>query len=252
MTLTPTEDLSFYNAAACIPQNTSYQKGMVTQVMDGDTIAVFLEDGKTYNVRYIGIDAPESEEKHFTESFDANSNLVLQKEVILIKDVSDRDQFDRLLRYVIVGDVFVNLELVKIGLAKAESYPPDLSCSDSLLLAEDEARRAQVGMWIATPTPEASPPNVVILAVNKREEWVDIQNLGDADVDLTGWNLVSERGDQECYLSGVIKSGEVLRVWSGTAQGNGFSCGYNNPIWNNSEPDPAVLYNAQGVEVSRK
>jgi hypothetical protein len=220
--------------------------------MDGDTISVLLDDEKTYSVRYIGIDAPESEERFFTESFDANSNLVLQKDVILIKDVSERDQFDRLLRYVIVDNVFVNLELVKIGLAKAVSYPPDLSCADSLLSVEGEARGAQVGMWIATPTPEASPPNVVILAVNKREEWVDIQNLGNSDVDLAGWNLVSERGDQECYLSGIIISGEVLRIWSGTAQGNGFSCGYNNPIWNNSEPDPAVLYNAQGVEVSRK
>jgi len=88
--------------------------------------------------------------------------------------------------------------------------------------------------------------------VNKREEWVDIKNMGNSDVDLAGWNLVSERGHQECPLSGIIKAGETLRIWSMTAQGDGYSCGYGSPIWNNSESDPAVLYNAQGVEVSRK
>jgi endonuclease YncB( thermonuclease family) len=252
MTLPPTDDLSFYNIATCVPKNTLIQRGTVTQIIDGDTIYILLEDGKTYSVRYIGIDAPESEGRYFTESFTANSDLVLQKEVILIKDVSETDQFDRLLRYVIVGDVFVNQELVKKGFAKAISYPPDISCADTFSLAENEARGGQMGMWVATPTPESSSPTVIVLSVNKREEWVDIQNTGNSDVDLAGWNLVSERGHQECYLSGIIKSGEILRIWAGTAQGDGFSCGYSNPIWNNSEPDPAVLYNAQGVEVSRK
>jgi hypothetical protein len=88
--------------------------------------------------------------------------------------------------------------------------------------------------------------------VDKKEEYVDIQNMGSSDVDLEGWNLVSERGHQECYLAGIIKASEILRIWSGESKEIGFSCGYNSPIWNNSEPDPAVLYNAQGVEVSRK
>ncbi len=252
VTLTPTEVLPFYNVAACLPKNTLTQRGTVTQINDGDTIYVLLEDGKTYTIRYIGVDAPENDAKYFTESFNANSDLVLQKDVILIKDVSETDQFDRLLRYVIVGDVFVNQELVRNGFAKAVSYPPDISCADTFTLAEDEARGSQMGMWVATPTPKSSSPTVIVVSVNKREEWVEIQNAGNSDVDLAGWNLVSERGHQECYLSGIIKSGEILRIWAGTAQGSGFSCGYSNPIWNNSEPDPAVLYNAQGVEVSRK
>jgi endonuclease YncB( thermonuclease family) len=249
---TPTEDLSFYDVAACVPKNTNYQRGTVTQVTDGDTIYVLLEDGNEYGVRYIGIDAPESDQPYFDESRKANSDLVLQQEVILIKDQSKVDQYDRLLRYVIIDQVFVNLELVKGGFAQAENYPPDEACSDAFATAESAARESFAGIWAATQTPEASASQVIILAINKREEWVDIKNTGNSNVDLTGWNLVSERGHQECLLSGMIGVGETLRIWSGTAQGAGYSCGYGSPIWNNSESDPAVLYNAQGVEVSRK
>jgi hypothetical protein len=107
-----------------------------------------------------------------------------------------------LLRYVISGDVFVNLELIKMGYAKAASYPPDMACDQVFSAAEDEARAAQTGMWAATPTQEASAPQVIITGVNKREEWVEIQNTGDSDVDLTGWNLVSERGTRNVSLQG--------------------------------------------------
>jgi endonuclease YncB( thermonuclease family) len=251
-TITPTQDLSFYDIAACIPKNTSFQIGTVTQVIDGDTIYVLLNDGRTVSVRYIGMDAPEEDRPFSLESYNANSTMVDQKEVILVKDVSETDQYDRLLRYVIVGDNFVNLEMVRSGFASAETYPPDTACGDSILSAEKEARAAMIGLWIATPTPIASNPQIIIVTVNKREEWVDIQNVGASDVDLAGWNLVSERGNQDCRLSGVITMGEKLRIWAMATQGSGFSCGYNTNIWNNSETDPAVLYNAQGVEVSRK
>ena len=252
MAITPTQDLSFYDVASCIPKNTPFQIGTVTKVIDGDTIYVLLDDGKTYSVRYIGIDAPESERPFSIESSNANSDLVLQKEVILVKDVSETDQFDRLLRYVIVGDVLANLQLVRMGFAVAEDYPPDVACAATFSLAEDEARTSQIGMWFATQTPEPSAPKIIIVAMNKREEWVDIQNVGNSDVDLSGWNLVSEKGNQDCPLSGIIKAGETLRIWAMAAQGPGYSCGYNTNIWNNSEPDPAVLYNEQGIEVSRK
>lgn len=251
-TTTPTEDLSFYALAACLPQNTSYQRGTVTNVVDGDTIEVLLPDGTGATVRYIGMDAPENDFPYFAEARQANLDLVSQKEVVLIKDRSELDQYGRWLRYVIAGNVFVNLEMVETGFAKAENYPPDTACSETFASAEMTARKAFTGLWAATQTPEPSAAQVVILAVDKRAEWVDIKNAGSFDVDLAGWNLVSERGHQECPLSGVIKAGDTLRIWAMTPQGDGYSCGYNTNIWNNSESDPAVLYNAAGNEVSRK
>jgi hypothetical protein len=83
---------------------------------------------------------------------------------------------------------------------------------------------------------------------------VDIQNVGGQAQDLAGWHLLSEKGSQDCPLGGVIQPGEVLRIWakaSDAGQG-GFNCGFGSNIWNNSESDPAVLYDATGREVDRK
>jgi hypothetical protein len=111
----------------------------------------------------------------------------------------------------------------------------------------------------ATPLPTVtSPPpatatsagSVRIVAVNKPMEYVDIQNLHNAPVDLQGWRLVSETGSQSCRLRGVLQPNEVLRVWARTGS-PGLSCRFPINIWNDNQPDPAVLYNAQGEEVSR-
>ena len=249
---TPTEATYFYRIADCLKEGASFHGGFVTEIIDGDTIIIQIENGDIFRVRYIGIDAPERDQPNFSEAYNTNANLVLQKSVILIKDESDTDPYDRLLRYVIVDNIFVNLELVRMGYAKAVTFPPDTACAEQFTAAEQGALASRTGLWEATQTPDPLSSQVTIVSVDKKVEYVDIQNMSSADVDLAGWNLVSERGHQECYLSGILQAGEMLRIWSGSAQGDGFSCGYSKPIWNNSEPDAAVLYNALGVELSRK
>lgn len=224
----------------------------MVKIIDGDTVDVRLESGAVYQVRYIGIDTPELQRPLYEEARTANSDLVLNKEVNLIKDISETDPYDRLLRYVIVGDVFVNLEMVKRGLAVAEDYPPDSACAPTLSLAMSGSRSSEIGIWEATQTPEPSAPIVVIVDVHKKDEYVDIQNQGTSDVELSGWNLVSETGNQECFLAGILKAGETLRIWSMAAEGPGYSCGFQSAIWNNSKSDPAVLDNPEGKEVSRR
>jgi Lamin Tail Domain len=91
---------------------------------------------------------------------------------------------------------------------------------------------------------------VIIVYVDKEEEYVDIQNFSDAPVSLSGWVLVSERGNQSCKLNGVLPSRKVLRIWTGT-EPVGYSCGFLRTIWTDKELDPAVLYNQDGKEVSR-
>jgi len=118
----------------------------VTQVIDGDTI--IIEGG--YRVRYIGIDTPEIHprlEAYGMEALAANRMLVEGKEVRLERDVSETDKYGRLLRYVYVGDVFVNAELVRQGLAEAKAYPPDIKYQDYLEDLEAEARQAGRGIW---------------------------------------------------------------------------------------------------------
>ena len=118
----------------------------VTQVIDGDTIIV--EGG--YQVRYIGIDAPEIHpdlEAFGVEAREANLRLVEGKEIRLEQDMSEKDKYGRLLRYVWIDDMLVNAEMVRQGLARAKAYPPDTKYQNRLEEMEAEAREAGRGMW---------------------------------------------------------------------------------------------------------
>ena len=112
----------------------------------------------------------------------------------------------------------------------------------------------------ASPIPTATNPppsptatsvrSVVIISVNKLAEYVEIQNLTQTDVNLRGWRLVSETGNQACTLRGTLSPNEVLRIWSRRGS-PGFDCRLGSDIWLDNAADPAVLYDAQGDEVSR-
>ena len=135
----------------------------VVRVVDGDTIIVDRGRGSE-RLRYIGIDAPESVKPDTPVQFmgeeasAANADLVAGREVILERDVSETDQYGRLLRYVWLRDgdawMFVNLELVRRGFAHAVTFPPDVRWVDVLRSAERAARDANAGLWgPATPGP---------------------------------------------------------------------------------------------------
>jgi micrococcal nuclease len=136
-----------------IPEMLDYGRDLdpmtVIKVVDGDTIK--LASGDT--IRYIGVDTPETVhpskpvECFGKQASEKNKELVLDKIVRLEKDVSTIDRFDRLLRYVYVGDTFVNLELVEQGYAYAASFPPDVAHDDIFHEAELKARDQGRGLW---------------------------------------------------------------------------------------------------------
>jgi len=130
----------------CIAPTSPRQLAMVVKVIDGDTIEVDL-DGDTYRVRYIGMDTPERERPFYEEATAVNAELVEGQPVLLVKDVSETDQYDRLLRYVFVGDTFVNFELVNQGYAAAVTFPPDVACEEVFRHAEADARNRGLGLW---------------------------------------------------------------------------------------------------------
>jgi micrococcal nuclease len=135
----------------------------VVRVVDGDTLIVDRGNGEE-RLRYIGIDAPESVRPEAPVEFmgheaaEANAALVEGRELVLERDVSDTDEFGRLLRYAWFRDGdewrLVNLELVAQGYAQAVSFPPDVRRQDLLRGAERAARELGLGLWgPATPLP---------------------------------------------------------------------------------------------------
>jgi micrococcal nuclease len=125
----------------------------ITRVIDGDTLEITGGE----KVRYIGIDTPEIVDSRKPvqcfgkEASDKNKELVTGKTVRLERDTIDRDRYNRLLRYVYVGDNFINLELVKQGFARSYFYPPDIKYQDQILQAEQEAKKTKIGLWSACP-----------------------------------------------------------------------------------------------------
>jgi nuclease-like protein/excalibur calcium-binding domain-containing protein len=76
----------------------------------------------------------------------------------LEKDISETDRYGRLLRYVYVGDLMVNEELLRLGLAQVATFPPDVKYVDRFLEVQRQAQAAGVGMWGSQPFEEQPAP----------------------------------------------------------------------------------------------
>ena len=156
-------------AATDIPLPDGLTQAFVVDVVDGDTIEVEI-DGEEYRVRYIGIDTPETVDPFRPvgcfgpEASARNKELVDGKIVGLERDVSETDDFGRLLRYVWLPaestesgqPEMVNAILVRDGYAYARRYPPDDTLHDAFLALQREAEQAKRGLWGAV-CPSTAP-----------------------------------------------------------------------------------------------
>jgi len=107
---------------------------------------------------------------------------------------------------------------------------------------------------IAYNTPPVSSDSVKITNIDLSAETVSISNTGTFAVDLTGWKLLSEQGNQAfSFPSGtMIQAGGSLKIVSGprAAAGTDTLLWTESNMWNNSG-DPGVLYDSQDQVLSR-
>lgn len=132
----------------------------VTKVIDGDTIWVNI-NGKEEKVRFIGVNCPEYTtkiEEYGKEATEYTTNELLGKKVYLQKDISQTDDYNRLLRYVWLEKIdtineenienyLFNAKLVINGYAQSNYYKPDISLQNYLEKFEKEAKKQKVGIW---------------------------------------------------------------------------------------------------------
>ena len=124
----------------------------VVDVVDGDTIEV-LVDGAEEDLRYIGVDTPESVapgqpvECFGREASELNRRLVEGETVRVVFDAERRDHYGRLLAYVFVGPTFVNAELVRRGYATTLTIPPNDSRAALFDRLEQQAGNEGLGLW---------------------------------------------------------------------------------------------------------
>jgi len=139
---------------SCIPDNPS-QTGRVVEIINGNTVKVLIDD-YVYVVRYIGIAVPDISEPNGMEAEYKNADLIYQKEITLIPDQTDKDARGRLLRYGLVGDTFVNYELVVQGFAQVADISPNSACAEFFQSVEQQAIVNRVGQW-ASSSASSSP-----------------------------------------------------------------------------------------------
>ena len=113
----------------------------MVRVKDGDSLVVD-SNGREVEVRLADIDTPEFDQPWGGEAHDALTSLVDGKEVRL--DLVGGDAYRRIVAHVFLGELDVNAELVRRGLAWVRrAYDP----APSLVALEDGARQAKRGLW---------------------------------------------------------------------------------------------------------
>ncbi len=151
--------------ATLLHEPPGYETAVVTEVVDGDTVEVriigrvngpgagSIQPGTSARVRLLGIDTPESVkpgspvECFGKEATAAAKALLAGEEVVLVKDVEEVDRYQRLLRYVYLGEEMANARLVANGYATAYTYPPNVRHGDLFVGLHRDARQRGKGLW---------------------------------------------------------------------------------------------------------
>lgn len=246
--------------------STSPPRRSDVRVTDGDTFEIVL-GGVVERVRLVGVNAPESGECLADLATEVLDELLATAAALeLAPDVSDRDQYGRLLRHVTADGVWVNAELVRRGVALSRAYPPDTTRQDALDDAQTEAQRDGVGMWNPAACGTASTAELAVSAIAADppgddtdvllDEWVEITNIGAAPVDFTGWGLKDESARNRYSFPAryVLAPGAAVRVRSGCGADTATDlhwCAQGSAIWNNAGDTVYVLDPQGNIVVSR-
>ncbi len=144
--------------AVTVPAGTT---GIVSRVVDGDTVHVTDARGSRIKVRVLGIDTPETVDPRKPvqcwgpEATRFATATLLNKKVTVVTDPTQatRDRYDRLLAYVYLSDGG-NYSVLAARAGAARSYifnHTPVAQHAAITAAEAQARAAQQGLWGACP-----------------------------------------------------------------------------------------------------
>jgi endonuclease YncB( thermonuclease family) len=212
------------------------QKGIVLQVLDGDTFQ--LQDGR--QVRCLGVDAPERGEPFADEATQILNRLVGGKQVRLELGRPARDRDGRLLAYVFVGSNMVNTQLLQLGAAYMRR-PILRRYKPAFAQAQEDARAAGLGIWTNTASVKVRLAHIQARPGSGQPssstgEFVVLENYGDQPLDLTGWTLSDEGHHRYLFPRFVLAPKAKVTIHSGLGRNTDTDLfwGSRSPIWNNN------------------
>lgn len=225
---------------------------IVDYIVDGDTVE--LRGGE--RVRLIGINTPEMGQSYSAEAKNKLKELIEGKEVVLEKDITDRDQYARLLRYIWLGDTLINLEMVRLGYANSYSYPPDIKYQDQIVAAEREAREKEIGLWAPAETSECIIVSYMHADAagndnyNLNDEYVIFKNICSQAFNLASWTVKDEATHIFTFSGLYLAPQATITLYSGSGTNTTDKLYWNRAderyaIWNN-DGDTVYLRDASG------
>jgi micrococcal nuclease len=224
----------------------------VSRVIDGDTIEI--EGGE--RIRLLGIDTPERGQPLFKESTEFLEKLIKNKPIILETDIINRDKYGRLLRYIYIGDKFVNLELVKAGYAVTHIILPNKKYSEILLKAETEAKHANIGIWKFMNLTDIFCVGIYHFHYNAKgndnenlnDEYVTFRNKCNYTINMSNWILKDTINTTYTFPEFYLMNKSMFTLYTGPGKNNSTHLYWNNnrAIWNNAG-DILYLWNSNGI-----
>jgi micrococcal nuclease len=233
-------------------------------VFDGDSLEAVLVDGSRIEVRLIGINAPEGDECFGDDARSVLEDWLDAATMTLVADDEESDQFGRILRYLYVDGVNVNLAMVEAGNALAIQSGHSLD----QIFAEnsDSAAASGLGMWATDACGSAADLPALVIADyvfdprgrdtdNPNGEWVAIANETAVGIEMGGWTLRDESTQHRFRFPNgfALQPGEEVLIHSGCGTdvaSDLFWCA-SDPVWSNGG-DTMILQLPDGTVVARE
>lgn len=253
-------------------KNTDYKQALanftqakITSVTDGDTVTV-QAGSKSYKVRLIGVDTPETVHPSKPVSFYGKEASNFTKEnltgryVYLEKDVSETDKYYRSLRYVWlnlpenlaypsfedVRDKMFNGILLKEGYATLATFPPDVKYLDYFRKIAKTASLKEIGLYNEAEREKFDSNNKSSLEITENKTTSQKENtkdtsrnkgkyVGDGDIPIVGqiigWVTGSKGSYQADFTNGPIKANMSSGVYHVPGQRDYNKIKIDNVTW---------------------
>ena len=239
----------------------NFTQAKITSVTDGDTVTV-QAGSKSYKVRLIGVDTPETVHPSKPVSFYGKEASNFTKEnltdryVYLEKDVSETDKYYRSLRYVWlnlpypsfedVRDKMFNGILLKEGYATLATFPPDVKYLDYFRKIAKTASLKEIGLYNKTEREKFDSSNKSSLETTdsktpgQEENTKDTSTnkgkyVGDGDIPIVGqiigWITGSKGSYQADFTNGPIKANMSSGVYHVPGQRDYNKIKIDNVTW---------------------
>lgn len=227
----------------------------VSTVLDGDTIR--LQTGE--KVRLLSINSPEEGQPYYEDAKNRLKELIEGKTVTLEADLVDKDQYGRLLRYIHYNGTLINAVMLREGYATLYIIHPNTKYAREFEAAEEEARRAQHGLW--KPSSGTNSTCLVILSfhwnaagndcANLNDEYLTFKNTCTTTITMTGWTVQDEANHVYQFPPFQLAGGATVTLYTGPGKNTATALYWNstghtcNAIWNN-EGDTLYLRDSTG------